>query len=183
MSDELVPAVAPKKRAKREMEYLCSSELQHLQCEVKVIHKDNCRMGCPFLQFRPKGAGLKREKISRLERRLVDFEAAFDEVIKRWTVKQSEFIREGKTNDAYIIRHIIELLCETNLKFGQKKLTDHIFKTKLPLFRSYYKEGREDIKRLRKIVDDHHKVQREREKRERRAIPTGEEADRVLPAQ
>ena len=180
--DELVPAVKPQKRPKREMEYLCSSELQHLQCEVKVIHKDNCRMGCPFLQFRPKGAGLKQERISRLERRLVDFEAAFDEVIKRWTVKQSEFIRQERTNDAYIVRHIIELLCEPNLKFAQKKMTDHIFKTKLPLFRSYYKEGREDIKRLRKIVDDHHKVQREREKRERRAIPTGEEANRVLPA-
>jgi hypothetical protein len=183
MSDELVPAVAPKKKAKREMVYLCSSELQHLQCEVKVIHKDNCRIGCPFLQFRPKGAGLKREKFSKLEQRLVNFEVAFNEVINRWTLKQSEFLRQGRESDAYIVRHIIEMLCEPNLKVGQKKLTDRIFKTKLPLFRSYYKEGREDIKRLRKIVDDHHKVQKEREKRERRAVPAGEETNRVLPAQ
>jgi len=183
MVDELVPSVNKPKRPKREMEYLCSSEMQKLLCEVKVVHKDNCRIGCPFLQFRPVGSGLKRERISKLENRLVNFEAAFDEVIKKWTLKQSEFIRIGKTNDAYIARHIVELMCDPNLKFAQKKLTDHIFKTKLPLFRSYYKEGREDIKRLRKIVADHHKVQKEREKRERRIVPAGEEVNRVLPAQ
>lgn len=157
-------------RPKIEKVYLCASELQKMQCGVEIPHADNCRMGCPFLQLRPKGMGIKRERVSKLRNRLVNFQAAFDDIVFRWTNKQKEYLAEGKTSDAYIVRHIVELLCEPDLKVAQKKLTSHIMRTKLPLFRNYYHQAREDVKRLRKILKDHATVAKEDEKMKRKEV-------------
>jgi hypothetical protein len=168
MSDELVVQVgfAKKdkvKRIKREKTYECLSDTQREACGVQVVGVA-CREGCPFLRVGMSGIH-KDQKIAMLEKRLVNFEAEFDTILGQWARKQQKFIEEDKPNDAFIIRRIIEILCEPDLKVAQKKITSHVMKTELPLFRNYYKTAREDIKRLRKIVADHKKLQKLKERK------------------
>jgi len=158
------------KRIKRERVYLCSSELQKMQCGVEIPSKETCREGCPFIQVRLKGQGLKRERLSKLENRLVNFEAEFDGVIGQWARKQKDFLEREQLDDAYIIKQIIEILCEPDLRVAQRKLTSKIFAVKKPLFRDYYRTARDDVKTLRKVIADHQKVMKLREKNERRPV-------------
>lgn len=168
MPDELVVQVgfAKKdkvKRIKREKTYECLSDTQKEMCGVKVIGTE-CREGCPFLKVST--SGISRDmKIAMLEKRLVNFEKEFDTVLAKWAKKQADFLKADKTNDAYIVRRIIEVMCEPDLKVAQKKITSHVMKTELPLFRNYYKEAREDIKRLRSIIAAHQKLKKLKEKK------------------
>jgi len=111
------------------------------------------------------------KKLDMMERRLVNFEAAFDDIIKKWTDKRLELIQQQQTNDAYIIHHICELLCEPDLRIVQKKLNLHIGRVKFPLFRNYYREARTDVQRLRLILSNHKRLKDLRDKIDGR-VPT-----------
>lgn len=134
------------------------------------------------MQKRKPGQGLKREKFSKLEERLVDFEAERMTIVDQWERKS-----RAATTEGYIMANICEILKDSptpDVCF--KRLTDQINRCQLPLFRDYYRKAREDVARLRKIVRDHETVRKMREKgalldETRRGLSAGEEADRVLP--
>lgn len=162
--------------------YLCASPLQKLQCGVEEPSPGTCRLGCPFMQKRKPGQDLKREKFSRLEERLVDFEAQRMTIVDQWERKSRNATTEG-----YIMANICEILKDSptpDVCF--KRLTKEIQSCQLPLFRDYYRKAREDVSGLRKIVRDHETVRKLKEKEAqldatRRGLSAGEKADGVLP--
>ena len=162
--------------------YLCSSPMQKLQCGVEGPSPGTCRLGCPFMQKRKPGQGLKREKFSKMEERLVDFEAQRLTVVQYWAGKERTATSEG-----YIMHHICEILEDSptpDVCF--KRLSEEIRRCQLPLFRDYYRKAREDVAKLRKIARDHETVRKMRGKEAlldatRRGLSAGEAVDGVLP--
>lgn len=165
--------------------YLCGSELQRLQCSVIEPGPLACRVGCPFLQKRKPGQGLKREKYVQLEKRLVDFGTRRAEIILKWSDKARTMENSGMPDDAFIMGKIVDAISEPAPQTAGKLLTDLIRRCKLPLFRNYYKQARDDIAMLRKIQKQHERARKLKLKREAiesaRRLSTGETLDGVLP--
>jgi hypothetical protein len=129
----------------------------------------------------------KEPNLDLMEKRLVNFRIICDEVILKWSQKYRDSVVDS---DRYIYNHIIEILLMPDLKVAAKKLNARIMAVHVPLLRSYYKEAREDLRRMRKVQGDHKKFlkakerkeERDRQRAERADIRAREKAAGVLPA-
>jgi len=102
----------------------------------------------------------KQARIERLESLLVDYNHEFSQIVAKWKNKKEVFESSGSKDDAYVIGVILSNFENPNLKVCQKKLSNLIIRTKLPLFRDYYRKAREDVVRLRKVVAMHDKLKK-----------------------
>lgn len=148
---------------KRERLYKCvGSDDQRIACGVRDPSRLNCRPCCPFLKFTINMDGVNRAKLARLEGKLVNFDVEYSNILTKWDNKQTDLLSEGKEHDAFIIREILDCLSEDSLKIANRRLTAHVQKTELPVFRDYYRKAREDVRKLKAIVSAHNKVKKMR---------------------
>jgi Rad3-related DNA helicase len=146
---------------KRERLYKCiGSDDQRIACGVRDPSKLNCRPCCPFLKFTLNMEHVNRAKLETMSKKLVNFDVEYSTILNKWSNMQTDLLAEGKEHDAYIIREVLDCLSEESLKIANKRLSLHVSKTELPVFRDYYRKAREDVHRLKAIVASHHKVKK-----------------------